>query len=33
MIECNGMGTKGQFKYYIIKRLAGWGRSNDYTKG
>ena len=21
---------KGPFKYYVIKRVGGWGRPNDY---
>ena len=22
---------KGPFKYYVIKRVGGWGRPNDYV--
>ena len=25
-----GCGTQGPFKYYVIKRLGGWGKANDY---
>ena len=36
----NGAGTvchntiihKGPFKYYVIKRLGGWSKANDYDR-
>ena len=23
--------SKGPFKYYVIKRVVGWGKPNDYV--
>ena len=27
----NNHFVKGPFKYYVIKRVGGWGRPNDYA--
>ena len=30
-IECKMKIGRGPFKYYVINKVGGWGRPNDYV--